>query len=94
MIKIRVVPITPKLLNKIKNIITNVHAAQNNRNANIIYNKNSIAVSNCLLVIQKELPHIFLMYRILTSHQFPYPVFQFHDFYRMDFGNERQESYE
>ena len=91
MIKIIIVPITPKLLNKIKNIITNVHAAQNNRSANIIYNKNSIAVSNCLLFIQKELPHIFLMYRILTNHQFPYPVFQFHEFYRMDFGNERQE---
>lgn len=94
MIKIRVVPKIPRLLNKRKNITTNIHTAQNNRSANIIYNKNSRAVSNCLLFIQKELPHIFLMYRILTSHQFPYPVFQFHNFYRMDFGNERQESYE
>ena len=94
MLKTRIVPKIPRLLNKRKNITTNIHTAQNNRSANIIYNKNSRAVSNCLLFIQKELPHIFLMYRILTSHQFPYPVFQFHNFYHMDFGNERQESYE
>lgn len=94
MIKTRIVPRTPTLLNKRKNKITNIHAASNSRNANIIYNKNSRAVLNCLLFIQKEPLYIFLMYRILTSHQFLYQAFQFHDFYRTDFGNERQESYE
>lgn len=94
MIKIRVVPKIPRLLNKRKNITTNIHAASNNRSANIMYSKNSIVLLNHLLFIQKELPHIFLMYRILASHQFPDQAFQFHDFYRMDFENERQESYE
>ena len=44
MIKIRVVPKIPRLLNKRKKKITNIHAASNSRNANIIYNKNSRAV--------------------------------------------------
>lgn len=44
MIKTRIVPRTPTLLNKRKNKITNIHTASNSRNANIIYNKNSRAV--------------------------------------------------
>ena len=51
MIKIRVAPKIPRLLNKRKKKITNIHAASNNRSANIMYSKNSIVLLNHLLFI-------------------------------------------